>query len=615
MLISRQFWILAAGVILITLSGSLIAIVHEWDILSDKRSSIDLLAIYRLALVVAEKVSRECDQVNSVLGTVPPQASQAIHSLVEARKQTDEAISALATALPFRNPDRSTVVELNTKLAAARRRVDVLMSMPTSRRHAQGMNDALQQMLGLVDILQPALSRIQTPLLIRAPEISYQIAGTRLLTEFREYAGRLGSDLGPAVAHGVPLTQSQEGETERVTGHILEIYDLLKIHATNGTTDPELLEDMNAVQNFYLGHAWKLVSRVRAASRSRLPYPMTIAEFTKQYVSAMEPIVALRDSELQLADRRISASIDQAKLSFGWVIGSSMLALALELMLIRTFRRKVIEPVEEVSAAFGRTDPGGRGDHDDIVRLRSGSQRLRAKEAENLLLEMERQDALNFISHDVRTPIASIIALTECPNFESNVATDKSVRQYIARQARHALSLVDQYLQLARLHSRIESDEFQPINIVDVLTEVIDDAWAPARCQEVSIVFDHAGVDAWVSGARLTIFRIFSNLVHNAIKFSFTNREVHVGLSRHGENWTISVRDSGRGIAGDHLSKLFRPFYRAPSANGECLVGSGLGLAYVRIAVTQLGGTVTVSSSLNVGTVFLVTLPAVQVTG
>ncbi|WP_179949129.1 HAMP domain-containing sensor histidine kinase [Burkholderia sp. RF4-BP95] len=597
---------------LITLSASLIAIAQAWNILSDKYSSVDLLATYRRALVVTEMVSRERGPVNSVLGAAPHRRDHAAHALVEARQRTDAAISALVTALPANDLDRSTVIELDTRLAVARRRVDALTALPASMRRAPEMSDALRQMFGLVDILQPMLSRMQTPLLMRVPEISYQIAGARLLTELREYAGRLGSDLAPAVVHDAPLTQRQEAAMERDVGRILELYDLLKMHATDGTTDPELEAGMDALRHAYLDRAWKLAARIRDASRAGEPYPMTMEEFTNEYVPAMNPIVALRDTELQLAAQRIDASIDHARLSLGWVTGFSVLAFALEIVLIRTFRRKVIEPVEEVSAAFGPTAGGARGENDDIVRLRNGPQRLRASEAENILLERERQDALNFISHDIRAPIAAIITMTEGSGHgvESSIASSMNVRRYIARQARHALSLVDEYLQFARLQSRIESHEFQPVNIVDVLTEVVDDSWACARCRDVKVLFDSPVADAWVSGARLMVFRIFSNLIHNAIKFSFTGGDVHVTLGGRDDYWTVSVRDWGTGIASDDLSKLFRPFYRSPAASEASVAGTGLGLAYVRIAVTQLGGTVKVTSSLDVGSEFLVTLPA-----
>ncbi|MGU7843757.1 ATP-binding protein [Burkholderia sp. AW33-5] len=615
MRIGRQFWILALGVILITLCASLIAIAREWTLLSDKRSALDLLATYRRALVVAEMVSRERGPVNSVLDIASPNRDQAVRSLAAARQRTDEAISAFLTALPARDLDRSTVIELDTRLAIARHRVDELVAMPASKREAQAMAEVLRQMFELVDILQPALSRIQTPLLMRVPEISYQIAGARLLSELREYAGRLGSNLGPAVAHGVPLTRDQDEAMERNTGRILELYDLLQIHATDGTTIAELQHGMDAVRHEYLDRAQQLVAQIRDASREHRPYPITMFEFVNEYVPAMNPIVALRNTTLQVAERRIEESIDSAWLSAGWVTGFSVSALTLELMLIRAFRRKVIEPVEEVSAAFASTGSDEPDERDEIVRLRKVPHRLRATEAENILLEREREDALNFISHDVRAPIAAIITLTEGPGSEAGMAADGNARQYIARQARHALSLVDEYLQLARLQNRVESREFQPVNIVDILTEVTDDAWACARCRDVKVVFDAPAVEAWVSGARLTIFRIFSNLIHNAVKFSFDGGEVRIRLVSYGDCWTVSVRDWGVGIADDDLSKLFRPFYRASSATGGNVAGTGLGLAYVRIAVTQLGGTVKVSSSLDAGSDFRVTLPACEVGG
>ena len=100
------------------------------------------------------------------------------------------------------------------------------------------------------------------------------------------------------------------------------------------------------------------------------------------------------------------------------------------------------------------------------------------------------------------------------------------------------------------------------------------------------------------------------NLLNNAVKFSAPGRLVVVEGRRDGEQWVLSVRDQGCGIAAEHLPRLFERFYRVDKARSRQSGGTGLGLAIVKHIVKAHGGTVSVESTPGQGSTFSIRLPA-----
>ena len=108
------------------------------------------------------------------------------------------------------------------------------------------------------------------------------------------------------------------------------------------------------------------------------------------------------------------------------------------------------------------------------------------------------------------------------------------------------------------------------------------------------------------------VAQILRNLVSNAIRYTPSQGEIHLTASRSEAGFTISVRDTGVGIAPEHLPSLFERFYRADSSRARATGGTGLGLAIVKQVVQAHGGQITVESQPGKGTRFTFTLPAHQ---
>jgi len=108
------------------------------------------------------------------------------------------------------------------------------------------------------------------------------------------------------------------------------------------------------------------------------------------------------------------------------------------------------------------------------------------------------------------------------------------------------------------------------------------------------------------------VAQILRNLLSNAIRYTPSQGEIHLTASRSDSGVTISIRDTGVGIAPEHLPSIFERFYRADSSRTRATGGTGLGLAIVKQMVQAHGGQITVASQKGQGTCFTLTLPAVS---
>ncbi|CAN5511376.1 CHASE2 domain-containing protein [soil metagenome] len=212
--------------------------------------------------------------------------------------------------------------------------------------------------------------------------------------------------------------------------------------------------------------------------------------------------------------------------------------------------------------------------------------------------EQDREQALEFLSHDMRAPQASILALIDGDSPPN--ATDR-----IAAYARRTLALADDFVQLARLRAaRFAPEE---TDLCDSLAEATDAVWPQASRAGVRIVAQGLDTPACVIGERDALTRAFVNLLDNAVKFSPPGGEVRCGVAASGEWVDAWIEDDGAGIAADRLDGLFERFGAIERRGSQ---SSGLGLAFVAAAVARHGGTVGHQALAPHGTRFDLRFPA-----
>ncbi|MBK8971479.1 MAG: CHASE2 domain-containing protein [Hahellaceae bacterium] len=223
--------------------------------------------------------------------------------------------------------------------------------------------------------------------------------------------------------------------------------------------------------------------------------------------------------------------------------------------------------------------------------------------------QQERLETINFISHDLRSPLSSQLAILERARREA--VTPDNIKAVIATLhtlTRRSLLLADEFLQLARVEAQTELNLY-PCAIADIIDNTLDTVSAQAATMQVSLELNEVDTDLYVLGNADLLDRALGNLVGNAIKFSPAQSQVTLTTRRVGTWIRLEVEDHGPGIAAQEIPRLFTSFQRTQSSEQTRKPGSGLGLKFVKTVVERHGGTVGVESREGHGSRFWFELP------
>ena len=223
-------------------------------------------------------------------------------------------------------------------------------------------------------------------------------------------------------------------------------------------------------------------------------------------------------------------------------------------------------------------------------------------------LETVRRDFISNISHELRTPIASLKVLSE--TLQEGAIDDKVVAQDFLHKIDTEVDRLTQMVNELGELSRIESGEFplkiEPVDIKEIITRVAERLRPQAERGGLSPKVDipHGLAKALADEERVE--QVLVNLVHNAIKFTSPGGRITISTEVEGDSILISVADTGVGIPADDLPRIFERFYKADKARSGG--GTGLGLAIAKHIVEALGGKIWVESIEGRGSTFTFTL-------
>ena len=235
------------------------------------------------------------------------------------------------------------------------------------------------------------------------------------------------------------------------------------------------------------------------------------------------------------------------------------------------------------------------------------------------LTEQERLNSLraDFIanaSHELRTPLASVLGFIE--TLQGAAKNDPGAQQrflgIMGKQAERMARLIDNLLSLSRVEMRQHLRPQARVDLDELLRHVLATMEPLAAASNIALHFEGLGGLAVVLADRDELAQVFSNLVHNAIKYGRTGGNVWITLTRSAEGgagarFGIAVRDDGPGIASEHLPRLTERFYRANGNGGEA-GGTGLGLAIAKHVISRHRGDLLIASSPGHGSTFSVVL-------
>ncbi|CAE6778398.1 CHASE2 domain-containing protein [Paraburkholderia domus] len=249
--------------------------------------------------------------------------------------------------------------------------------------------------------------------------------------------------------------------------------------------------------------------------------------------------------------------------------------------------------------------------------------------------ERQREDALRLLSHDMRSPQASILALVEIERARSEPVLARELLERIERYAQRALTLADDFVQLARAES--QAYVLEPVSMTELMIDASDEVWPQAHAKRITLQTDTDSETAadeghWICADRSLMTRALVNILNNAVKYSPPDTRITCSLKSVGglgglgglagaaqtaapgatKRVSCTIRDEGYGIPEEQQAGLFERFRRFHETERPEVGGAGLGMAFVKTVVTRHGGEVDVVSAPGKGTVFTISLPALD---
>jgi len=245
---------------------------------------------------------------------------------------------------------------------------------------------------------------------------------------------------------------------------------------------------------------------------------------------------------------------------------------------------------------------------------RSEYQAWKSQKKEESILEMNelKNNFVSLFSHDLKTPLAKIHAISDVALNLNNKETSDTNENF--KKIKHEAQELDRYIQSILQVTRIEAGEFNlnitPYDINELVNEAIDLIKPLANLKQINIDFHEEPLFPVEIDIKL-IKEVILNLLDNAIKYCPERSLIHLETSDLGDNFSIKISDNGPGINEDEQKTIFDKFYQSKNVETN-KKGTGLGLYLVRYFVEIHHGNVSLESKVGLGTSFTITLPYTQ---
>ena len=281
-----------------------------------------------------------------------------------------------------------------------------------------------------------------------------------------------------------------------------------------------------------------------------------------------------------------------------------------------------VERSHEISAAIQaaagdghsevRAERAGRVYQFDISRITSdgkllGTVILAFDITEQEFAERNRREFTANVSHELKTPLQGIIGSAEL--IENGMVKPDDLPRFVGHihaEAARLVTLIDDIIRLSQLD---EGDAMptEPVDLLAVSQEAAENLHDAAAARSVTVSV--TGQPSVIPGVRRLLYEVVYNLCDNAIKYNRDGGRVDVTVAADADGSSITVADTGIGIAPEHQSRVFERFYRVDKSHSKASGGTGLGLSIVKHAVQYHHGRIELESTPGTGTTIRVVFP------
>lgn len=225
---------------------------------------------------------------------------------------------------------------------------------------------------------------------------------------------------------------------------------------------------------------------------------------------------------------------------------------------------------------------------------------------ETAFAERNRQEFTANVSHELKTPLQSIIGSAEL--LENGLVKPEDTSRFVGnikKEASRLVTLINDIIRLSQLDEKTELPS-EEVDLYAVASEVVEELTGIATQRNVSISLD--GTSCTIRGIRRYLYEIIYNLCDNAIRYNKDGGEVKIAIEKSEGNVTLKVSDTGIGIPAEYQSRIFERFYRVDKSHSKETGGTGLGLSIVKHAVAYHNGKIKLASKVGEGTTVSVEL-------
>lgn len=238
----------------------------------------------------------------------------------------------------------------------------------------------------------------------------------------------------------------------------------------------------------------------------------------------------------------------------------------------------------------------------------SGSVILIYDVTEKMTAEKLRREFSANVSHELKTPLQSILGYAEI--MKNGLVKDEDKQRFLERihaEAGNMIELIQNIMELSRLDENKTLDEFENVDLLKLAQSVT--LRLKHKAQTKGVTLNVSGSSACVCGVQSILSEVLYNLVDNSIKYNKDNGKVDVKVQDGSDEVTVSVSDTGIGIGAADRERVFERFYRADKSHSKEIGGTGLGLSIVKHGVLFHKGRVELESEPGVGTTITFVLP------
>ncbi len=322
-----------------------------------------------------------------------------------------------------------------------------------------------------------------------------------------------------------------------------------------------------------------------------------------------EMVQATRDN-IYARGQLLGQAIAQRGHFFGW---QALLLFMFSLVLVMLFTRMIIGPVKVLEKMINRLGEGKSLNRGESFRgpreIQSLAQRIMWLNERLSWLESQRHEFLRHISHELKTPLASLREGTEllADEIAGPLTTDqREVVSILDSSSRHLQQLIEQLLDYNRNLAEIPAEP-EDINLAAMLGMIIDAHSLPARAKhlttELDLQVEHCHAES------ILLMRVLDNLYSNAVHYGEESGNIWIRSRKAGQRLYLEIANSGDPIAKADQALIFEPFYQGKIQRKGAVKGSGLGLSIARDCIQRMNGELSLQAVDYAAVCFVIDLP------